>query len=288
MRIEIDKHSGFCFGVIKAIQTAEEKLAQENQLYCLGDIVHNSMEISRLEKMGMKTVSREEYFQLHDCKVLIRAHGEPPETYEHARKNNIELVDATCPVVLTLQGRVKKSYDNSQKVKGQVVIFGKKGHAEVIGLDGQTNQNAILVENINDIEKIDFSRPVWLYSQTTRRIEEFHEIAEAVKSKMKPGVDAEIKDTICRQVSNRAPHLRKFARRFDLVLFVAGHKSSNGKYLFSVCREENSNSYHIAQPDEIKPDWFEGIDSVGICGATSTPNWLMKEVAARVEKRFSI
>lgn len=286
MRIEIDKRSGFCFGVIKAIQTAEEKLTQENHLYCLGDIVHNSKEIQRLEKMGLKTVSREEYFQLHDCKVLIRAHGEPPETYEYAKKNNIELVDATCPVVLTLQGRVKKSYDTSQKVNGQVVIFGKKGHAEVIGLAGQTNHNTILVENIDDIQKIDFSRPVWFYSQTTRRVEEFHKVAEAIQSKMKPGVHAEIKDTICRQVSNRVPHLRKFVRNFNLVLFVAGHKSSNGKYLFSVCKEENPNSFHISQPDEMKAGWFEGVDSVGICGATSTPNWLMEEVAETVEQRF--
>jgi 4-hydroxy-3-methylbut-2-enyl diphosphate reductase len=287
MRIEIDKRSGFCFGVIKAIQTAEKNLAQEDQLYCLGDIVHNSKEIQRLEKMGLKAVSREEYFQLHNCKVLIRAHGEPPETYKYAEKNNIELVDATCPVVLTLQGRVKKSYDTSQKVNGQVVIFGKKGHAEVIGLDGQTNHNTILIENIDDIEKIDFSRPVWLYSQTTRRVEEFHEVADAIQSRMKPGVHAEIKDTICRQVSNRVPHLRKFVQKFDLVLFVAGHKSSNGKYLFSVCREENPNSYHISQPDEMKADWFEGVKSVGICGATSTPNWLMEEVAKTVDQRFN-
>jgi 4-hydroxy-3-methylbut-2-enyl diphosphate reductase len=287
MRIEIDKRSGFCFGVIKAIQTAEKKLTQEDQLYCLGDIVHNSQEIQRLEKMGLKTVSREEYFQLHDCKALIRAHGEPPETYEYAKKNNIELIDATCPVVLTLQGRVKKSYDTSQKVNGQVVIFGKKGHAEVIGLAGQTNHSAILIENIDDITKIDFSRPVWLYSQTTRRVEEFHEVAEAIQSKMKPGVHAEIKDTICRQVSNRVPHLQKFVRNFDLVLFVAGHKSSNGKYLFSVCREENPNSFHIAQPGEMKADWFEGVDSVGICGATSTPNWLMEDVADSVNQRFN-
>jgi len=186
-----------------------------------------------------------------------------------------------------LQGRVKKSYDTSRKVNGQVVIYGKKGHAEVIGLDGQTNHSTVLVENIDDIEKIDFSRPVWLYSQTTRRVEEFHEIAEAVKSKMQPGVQAEIKDTICRQVSNRVPHLRKFVRNFDLVLFVAGHKSSNGKYLFSVCKEENPNSYHISQTDEIKPEWFRVVDSVGICGATSTPNWLMEEVAASIVQRFN-
>lgn len=287
MRIEIDKRSGFCFGVIKAIQTAEKELADENQLYCLGEIVHNKKEVQRLEKMGLRSVSRKEYFQLYDCKVLLRAHGEPPETYEYAKKNNIELVDATCPVVLTLQGRVKESYDKSKKVNGQVVIFGKKGHAEVIGLDGQTNHNAILVENIDDIEKIDFSRPVWLYSQTTRRIEEFQDIAEAIKLRMKPGVTAEIKDTICRQVSNRVPHLRKFVSEFDLVLFVAGHKSSNGKYLFSVCKEENSNSYYISKSEEMNREWFKEVDSVGICGATSTPNWQMEEVAASVDRLFN-
>lgn len=283
MRIEIDKRSGFCFGVIKAIRTAENELKNEKILYSLGDIVHNGMEVQRLEALGLKSVSREEYRRLHDCKVLIRAHGEPPETYEYARKNNIDLIDATCPVVLTLQEKVKKSYQKSITGNGQVVIFGKRGHAEVIGLEGRANQEAIVIEGTDDVHKIDFSRPVWLYSQTTKRIEDFNRIARLVKSKMKPGVPVKIKDTICRQVSNRVPHLKKFVLNYDVILFVAGHKSSNGKYLFSICKEENPNSHHISRKSEINPQWFQNAESVGICGATSTPNWLMEEVAAWVE-----
>ncbi|SHJ65368.1 4-hydroxy-3-methylbut-2-enyl diphosphate reductase [Tangfeifania diversioriginum] len=287
MKVEIHKRSGFCFGVIKAIKTAENELDNEKQLYCLGDIVHNGMEVERLEKMGLKTISREEYFQMSNCKVLIRAHGEPPETYEYAKKNNIELVDATCPVVLTLQEKVKNSYQKSLADQGQIVIYGKKGHAEVIGLDGQAGHNTILLESIDDVDKIDFSRPVWLYSQTTKRIEDFEAIAKLVKSKMKPGVPIDIKDTICRQVSNRVPNLKRFVGNYDLILFVAGRKSSNGKYLFTICKESNPNSYPVSNPDEINPDWFEGVNSVGICGATSTPNWLMEEVAGWVNQRFN-
>ncbi len=283
MKIEIDKRSGFCFGVIKAIKTAENELNKGEELYCLGDIVHNGMEVNRLGEMGMKTVSREEFFQLKDARVLIRAHGEPPETYAYAQKNNIELVDATCPVVLNLQKRVKSSWQKSLKNNGQVVIFGKKGHAEVIGLDGQTNNQSVLLESIDDVNKIDFSRPVWLYAQTTRRIEEFNAIATLVQGKMEPGVPFAIKDTICRQVSNRVPHLKEFVVNYELVLFVAGHKSSNGKYLFSVCREANPNSYHVSRASEIDPAWFRGVKSVGISGATSTPYWLMEEVACWVE-----
>jgi 4-hydroxy-3-methylbut-2-enyl diphosphate reductase len=224
---------------------------------------------------------------MSNCKVLIRAHGEPPETYEYAKKNNIELVDATCPVVLTLQAKVKNSYQKSLADQGQIVIYGKKGHAEVIGLDGQAKHTTILLESIDDVDKIDFSRPVWLYSQTTKRIEDFEAIAKLVKSKMKPGVPIDIKDTICRQVSNRVPNLKKFVVNYDLILFVAGSKSSNGKYLFTICKESNPNSYPISKPDEINPDWFEGVNSVGICGATSTPNWLMEEVAGWVNQRFN-
>jgi len=287
MKVETDRRSGFCFGVIKAIKTAENELDNEKQLYCLGDIVHNGMEVQRLEKLGLKTISREEYLRMSNCKVLIRAHGEPPETYEYAKKNNIELVDATCPVVLTLQEKVKNSYQKSLADQGQIVIYGKKGHAEVIGLDGQAEHNTILLESIDDVDKIDFSRPVWLYSQTTKRIEDFEAIAKLVKSKMKPGVPIDIKDTICRQVSNRVPNLKKFVVNYDLILFVAGRKSSNGKYLFTICKESNPNSYHISNPDEINPDWFEGVNSVGICGATSTPNWLMEKVAGWVNQRFN-
>jgi 4-hydroxy-3-methylbut-2-en-1-yl diphosphate reductase len=287
MKVEIDKRSGFCFGVIKAIKSAESELKSNESLYCLGDIVHNGMEVERLEKMGLVSISREEYNQLKNCKVLIRAHGEPPETYEYAKENNIELIDATCPVVLTLQEKVKNSYENTRNKNGQVVIYGKKGHAEIIGLDGQIENTAIVLENLDDIHQIDYSRPVSLYSQTTKRVEDFYSIAEIVKSKMTPGVPLEIKDSICRQVSNRVPHLKQFAAQFDMVLFVAGVKSSNGKYLYTICKEENDRTYPISRPDDIDLKWFEGVESVGICGATSTPQWLMEEVAGWITSRFN-
>ncbi|WP_346856438.1 4-hydroxy-3-methylbut-2-enyl diphosphate reductase [uncultured Draconibacterium sp.] len=279
MIVEIDRRSGFCFGVINAIKAAEDELKESNQLYCLGDIVHNGMEVDRLEKMGLKSITNEEYFTLKNCKVLIRAHGEPPETYSYAEENNIELIDATCPVVLTLQEKVKRSYTQNVKQEGQVVIYGKKGHAEIVGLNGQTNHNAIIIESVDDVKKIDMNRPVSLYSQTTKRIEDFHEIAKTVKESIKPGLPVEIKDTICRQVSNRVPNLKEFATRYDLILFVAGQKSSNGQYLFTICKEVNDATYRISKTDEIEKSWFAGIESVGICGATSTPNWLMEEVA---------
>jgi 4-hydroxy-3-methylbut-2-en-1-yl diphosphate reductase len=287
MRIEIDRHSGFCFGVIKAIKSAESELKTTEKLYCLGDIVHNGMEVERLEKLGLQSISREEYYNLKDCKVLIRAHGEPPETYEYAQNNNIELIDATCPVVLTLQEKVKSSFNSIRDKNGQIVIYGKKGHAEIIGLDGQIENNAIVLESIDDVNQIDFSRPVSLYSQTTKRVEDFYRIADTVKSSMKPGVHLEIKDSICRQVSNRVPHLKQFVLNFEMILFVAGHKSSNGKYLYTICKEENPRTYHISRTSEINPEWFEGVDSVGICGATSTPNWLMEEVAGWISEQFN-
>ncbi|MFV0590610.1 MAG: 4-hydroxy-3-methylbut-2-enyl diphosphate reductase [Draconibacterium sp.] len=286
MIVEIDTRSGFCFGVINAIKSAEKELQHEDKLYCLGDIVHNGKEVERLENMGLKSISKDEYFMLSNCKVLIRAHGEPPETYDYAAKNNIELIDATCPVVLTLQEKVKGSYLQNKAQEGQLVIFGKKGHAEIIGLDGQTDNHAIVVENVEDVEKIDMNRPISLYSQTTKRIEDFHQIAETVKSKVKPGVPIQIKDTICRQVSNRVPNLKKFAIKYDLVLFIAGVKSSNGKYLFTICEEVNPNSKKITGVEEIKREWFQGVNSVGICGATSTPNWLMEDVAGWVRENF--
>ena len=287
MKVEIDRRSGFCFGVINAIRSAEAELENAGRLYCLGDIVHNEQEVQRLEKMGLESVSKEKYFTLKKCKVLIRAHGEPPETYEYANKNNIELIDATCPVVITLQEKVKQSYDANMPDNGQVVIFGKKGHAEIIGLNCQTDNSAIVIESIDELDKIDYSRPVSLYSQTTKRIEEFYAIAEEVKSRINPGLQLEIKDTICRQVSNRVPNLKKFAANFDLILFVAGKKSSNGQYLYSICKETNENSYVIADTGEINKDWFAGVESVGICGATSTPNWLMNEVANWIHKNFN-
>lgn len=286
MKVEIDKRSGFCFGVIKAIRSAEDELKTSEKLYCLGDIVHNGKEVDRLEKKGLISISREEYFKLSDCKVLIRAHGEPPETYEHAEKNNIELIDATCPVVLTLQEKVKSSYQKVTANNGQIVIYGKKGHAEIIGLDGQTQGSAIVLESIDDVDKIDFSRPVSLYSQTTKRVEDFYEIADLVKSKTNEGVPVEIKDSICRQVSNRVPHLKKFVVNYDLILFVAGVKSSNGRYLFTVCKEENPNTYRISRTEEIDSKWFEGVESVGVCGATSTPQWLMEEIGEWVQQKF--
>lgn len=287
MRVEIDKRSGFCFGVIKTIKSAESELKNSDKLYCLGDIVHNGMEVERLEKIGLTSVSREEYYQLKDCKVLIRAHGEPPETYEYAKNNNIELIDATCPVVLTLQEKVKRSYENFRDQNGQIVIYGKKGHAEIIGLDGQIDNKAIVLESIDDVHQIDFSRPVSLYSQTTKRVEDFYRIADTVKTSMKPGVPVDIKDSICRQVSNRVPHLKEFVLNFDLILFVAGHKSSNGQYLYTICKEENERTHHISRTSEIDPQWFQEVESVGICGATSTPNWLMEEVAEWVKEQFN-
>jgi len=287
MIVEIDKKSGFCFGVINAIRAAENELSNAESLYCLGDIVHNGKEVERLEKLGLKSISKEEYFTLKDCKVLIRAHGEPPETYDYANKNNIELIDATCPVVLTLQEKVKKSYESKIDLQGQVVIYGKKGHAEIEGLNGQTDHNAIVIEGKDEIDKIDTTRPVSFYSQTTKRIEDFNEIAGLIKSKMQPGVSIEIKDTICRQVSNRVPNLKVFSKNYDLILFVAGKKSSNGLYLFTICKEENPNSHIISRTDEINPEWFSDVDSVGICGATSTPIWLMEEVAGWINTRFN-
>ena len=286
MIVEIDRRSGFCFGVINAIKAAEDELKEAKKLYCLGDIVHNGMEVERLEKMGLISISKEEYFKLNNCKVLIRAHGEPPETYSYAEENNIDLIDATCPVVLTLQEKVKSSYKVKAQQEGQVVIYGKKGHAEIIGLNGQTNHNAVIIESIADIEKIDMNRPVALYSQTTKRIEDFHEIAKEVKSKIAPGIPVEIKDTICRQVSNRVPNLKDFATKYDVILFVAGQKSSNGKYLYTICKEVNHDTYMISKIDEIDKTWFSGVKSVGICGATSTPNWLMEEVASWVSTNF--
>jgi len=287
MIVEIDRRSGFCFGVINAIKAAEDELKQTKQLYCLGDIVHNGMEVERLEKMGLKSISKEEFFTLSNCKVLIRAHGEPPETYEYAKANNVELIDATCPVVITLQERVRDSYQANQSQNGQIVIYGKNGHAEIIGLSGQTNYSAIVLENKDDIVKIDPSRPVSLYSQTTKRIEDFYEIADAVKNYVNPGLRVDIKDTICRQVSNRVPHLKKFAQNYDMILFVAGEKSSNGRYLFSICNEENPNSHLIARIEDIQSEWFENVESVGICGATSTPNWLMENVQEWITMKFN-
>jgi 4-hydroxy-3-methylbut-2-en-1-yl diphosphate reductase len=286
IKVEIDKSSGFCFGVVNAIKIAEDSLKNGKTLFSLGDIVHNSEEISRLEKLGLKTISKEEYFSMKDCTVLIRAHGEPPATYEYASGNNICLIDATCPVVLKLQKRVKKSYEEQKKKDGQIIILGKKGHAEVDGLNGQTNNEAVIVQEKNDLDKIDFPRPASLFSQTTRSVAEFNLISEEIKSRIADKNLLEINDTICRQVANRVPKLQHFATKFNLILFVSGKKSSNGKYLFEVCRQKNPNTYFVSNTNDLKTEWFEGVNSAGICGATSTPQWLMENIARWITERY--
>ena len=278
MRIEVDKGSGFCFGVVEAIRRAEERLAQDNQLYCLGDIVHNNSEVERLHKKGLTSITHEQFFTMKDTTVLLRAHGEPPEVYAYAQENNIKLIDATCPVVLKLQKRILKSYESGIKDNTQLVIYGKKGHAEVNGLVGQTKGNALVVEGIEDLEQLDFSRPIVLYSQTTKGLEGLHHLTEELKNKSIRG-PLKIHDTICRQVANRIPGIKKFATRFDLVLFVSGKKSSNGKMLFDICSTVNPNTKFISDLNEIEPEWIQNLDSVGICGATSTPKQLLEEVA---------
>lgn len=274
-QIEIDNGSGFCFGVTTAIKKAEEELAKGTKLYCLGDIVHNGMECDRLKRLGLITINHDDMAKLHDAKVLLRAHGEPPSTYELAKRNNIEIIDATCPVVLQLQRRIKKQYDSEPDA--QIVIFGKNGHAEVLGLVGQTQQNAIVIEKFDDVTRLDFSRDIYLYSQTTKSLDEFHKIINYIQEHISPTATFRSFDTICRQVANRMPNISQFATRHDLILFVCGRKSSNGKVLFNECKSVNPNSHLIEGPEEIDPSWLEGIKTIGICGATSTPKWLMEK-----------
>ena len=275
LTIEIDNGSGFCFGVTTAISKAEEELAKGSTLYCLGDIVHNGMEVERLTEKGLVTINHDDLRSLHNAKVLLRAHGEPPETYEIARRNNIDIIDATCPVVLQLQRRIKKQYDANPDA--QIVIFGKKGHAEVLGLVGQTNNSAIVIEHFNGVEKLDFSRDIYLYSQTTKSLDEFHRIIDYIQEHISPQAKFKSFDTICRQVANRMPNISSFASRHDLILFVSGRKSSNGKVLFNECKRVNPNSYQIERAEEIDLNWLKDINTIGICGATSTPKWLMEE-----------
>ena len=275
MQIEIDNGSGFCFGVTTAIQKAEEELASGKTLYCLGDIVHNGMECERLKRLGLITINHDEMRNLHGVKVLLRAHGEPPSTYEMARQNNIEIIDATCPVVLQLQRRIKKQYDTCPDA--QIVIFGKPGHAEVLGLVGQTESKAIVIANVEEVKRLDFSRDIYLYSQTTKSLDEFHRIIEYIQEHISPQATFQSFDTICRQVANRMPNISSFATRHDLVLFVCGRKSSNGKVLFNECKSVNPNSHLIEGPEEIQEEWLKGVNTVGICGATSTPKWLMEQ-----------
>ncbi len=278
VNIEIDSGSGFCFGVTTAIQKAEEELAKGNMLYCLGDIVHNGQECERLKRMGLITINHEEFAQLHNVKVLLRAHGEPPETYELAKKNNIEIIDATCPVVLRLQQRIKREFDNTADSSNkQIVIYGKNGHAEVLGLVGQTRGQAIVIENLSEVNRLDFSKDIRLYSQTTKSLDEFRQIVAYIKEHISPEASFEYYDTICRQVANRMPNIQTFAASHDLIFFVCGRKSSNGKILFQECKKVNPNTFLIDQPEEIDRKMLVGATSIGICGATSTPKWLMEE-----------
>ena len=277
MKIEIDEGSGFCFGVTTAIQKAEEELQNGCTLYCLGDIVHNGVEVNRLTEKGLVTIDHSEMAELHNAKVLLRAHGEPPQTYEMAKQNSIDIIDATCPVVLALQRRIKKQFDANPDA--QIVIFGKKGHAEVLGLVGQTNQKAIVIEKFDEVDKLDFSRDIYLYSQTTKSLDEFHRIIDYCQAHISPEASFKSFDTICRQVANRIGNIKAFASQHDLILFVSGHKSSNGKVLFNQCLSVNKNSHLIESAAEIDMSWLNGVESIGICGATSTPKWLMEEVA---------
>ena len=284
MQVVIDPDSGFCFGVVFAIQLAEEELNNSGKLYCIGDIVHNNMEVDRLRAKGMEIISQEDIKDLHDCKVLIRAHGEPPETYKLALENNIELIDASCPVVLKLQNRIRLGYSEMLKKNGQIVIYGKKGHAEVNGLVGQTSENAIILNNENDLDKIDFSRSIYFYSQTTQSTGGYEKMVKDIQKRIdEKGSGSKIEfianDTICRQVSHREPQMREFASKYEVIIFVSGKKSSNGIYLYEVCSSVNPNTYMISSVSEISSEWFENINTIGVCGATSTPMWLMEEVA---------
>ncbi len=280
-QVEIDENSGFCFGVVNAIRKAEEELEKTGRLYCLGDIVHNNSEVARLQQKGLITIDHDAFARLHDVKVLLRAHGEPPETYRIARENRIEIIDATCPVVLQLQRKIKQAYENSDPDRTQIVIYGKRGHAEVNGLVGQTDGRAVVIESTGDFDRLDFSKNICLYSQTTKSVEGLQHVVDEI-TRRRGGVAPEYHDTICRQVANRIPDIRRFARRHDLVLFVCGRKSSNGKVLYEECRRENPDTRFISDVSEIDPSWLDGRRSIGICGATSTPKWLMEAVARYV------
>lgn len=285
-KVEIDEGSGFCFGVVTAINKAEEELTKGGTLYCLGDIVHNGREVERLKEMGLITINHEQFNHLQNAKVLLRAHGEPPETYAIARRNNIEIIDATCPVVLRLQKKIKQEYTHENNEEKQIVIYGKTGHAEVLGLVGQTTGEAIVIEKLEEAKLLDFSKSIRLYSQTTKSLEEFQKIVEYIKEHIPPEVTFEYFDTICRQVANRIPNIRKFAASHDLVFFVSGKKSSNGKILFNECKMVNPNSHLIESIEEIDNGLLAGANSIGICGATSTPKWLMEEISEAIKARL--
>jgi len=288
MKVTIDKYSGFCFGVVYAIEMAESILEKEDTLYCLGDIVHNNKEVERLTDMGLKIINNDDLKRLSDCKVLIRAHGEPPSTYTIALENNIQLLDASCPVVLKLQHQIKEGYEDIKKINGQVIIFGKEGHAEVTGLLGQTKNDAIIVTTVEDLNKVDFSKSIYIYSQTTKSPKAYKEISDIIAERVKLTGGENIKyivhDTLCRQVSGREPQLKNFSKENNVIVFVSGQKSSNGKMLYQSCKKENPNSHFISDINEINSEWFSSASSVGICGATSTPRWLMEKVQNAIEK----
>lgn len=284
MEVETDRQSGFCFGVQNAVEIAERSLLNGEKVFSLGPIVHNDREVERLSSLGLVSIDHDQFRELRNCKVLIRAHGEPPETYFTAEKNNIEIIEATCPIVKKLQSRIRQTYDKVTGLNGQVVIFGKKGHAEVVGLMGQINNEGILVSGPGDINRIDILKPVYLFAQTTMSVTDYGNVAEAIRVRMREnGIDPEtnlvVHRTTCGQVSNREPHLRAFAEKHDVVIFVSGKESSNGKMLFSVCKSVNPDTYFISSPDEIEKSWFDGKRSAGICGATSTPKWLIEKIA---------
>ena len=281
-KISIDSNSGFCFGVVNAIQKAEEELATEKTLYCLGDIVHNEQEMQRLAKLGLIIINQEQFAKLRNTKVLLRAHGEPPSTYETAKKNNIELIDASCPVVLALQKRIKKAYQKSSPDDTQIVIYGKKGHAEVNGLVGQTNETAIVIEDENDLKKLDFSKNIELFSQTTKSPEGLKRLVKNISQKISSDVKFNFSNTICRHVAKRMPNIINFAHENDIVIFVSGKKSSNGKELFERCKQENQHTFFVTQPEDLDNLQLDLTKKIGICGATSTPTWLMEAVAERI------
>lgn len=288
MYVEIDENSGFCFGVVRAISKAEIALSEsKGEVYSLGDIVHNRMEVQRLENMGLRTVTHEDMESLQGRDLFIRAHGEPPTTYARAKELGIRVIDATCPVVAQLQRKVVAAHEQMESVGGQVVILGKRGHAEVVGLTGQVANHAIVVEREEDLSAIDFSRPIFFLSQTTQSVGLFWRLAERMREMLDDENKLTVDDTICRRVSNREGALKEFAARFDVVIFVCGKKSSNGKVLFDVCRGSNPRSYNIEEQSELQDEWFKDCESVGICGATSTPTWLMQQVADAINERFA-
>jgi 4-hydroxy-3-methylbut-2-enyl diphosphate reductase len=284
LNIEIDKKSGFCFGVVNAISKAEEELAKGDTLYCLGDIVHNGQEVERLTRLGLITIDHEQFEKLHNVKVLLRAHGEPPRTYQIAKENNLTLIDASCPVVLKLQSRIKKAYLNAPSSDNQIVIYGEKGHAEVNGLVGQTDEKAIVIESEADLNKLDFSKKIFLFSQTTKSLDGFNHLLTTLSEKIINKADFEFSDTICRQVANRIPNITTFAKKNDIVIFVSGIKSSNGKVLYQHSKKINPNTYFVTEADEISTLKLDFTKKIGICGATSTPRWLMEAIAEKLNE----